>query len=67
MSRLTFLLWLGLLMHASMGRVVAEAKIEPDVVYGHKLGLAMTMDVYRPEGEANGAGVLFMVSGGWYS
>jgi acetyl esterase/lipase len=42
-------------------------KIQPDVVYGHKDGLAMTFDVHRPEKEANGAAVLFMVSGGWYS
>lgn len=41
--------------------------IQPDVVYGHKDGLAMTMDVYRPESEVNGAGILFMVSGGWFS
>lgn len=41
--------------------------IEPDVVYGHKDGLAMTFDVHRPEKEANGAAILFMVSGGWYS
>jgi len=45
----------------------AEVKIDPDVVYGHKDGLALTMDVFHPEKEANGAGVLFMVSGGWYS
>ena len=38
----------------------------PDVVYGHKDGLALTMDVYRPT-NPNGAAVLFMVSGGWYS
>lgn len=44
-----------------------SAAIEPDVVYGHKDGLALTMDVYRPDTEANGAGILFMVSGGWYS
>ncbi len=42
-------------------------KIVPDVVYGHKLGLAMTFDVFQPPADANGAGVLFMVSGGWYS
>lgn len=42
-------------------------KITPDVVYGHKFGLALTMDVCRPVANANGAGVLFMVSGGWYS
>lgn len=44
----------------------AEVKITPDVVYGHKHGLAMTFDVFTPA-EPNGAGVLFMVSGGWYS
>ncbi|MHC4740798.1 MAG: alpha/beta hydrolase [Planctomycetota bacterium] len=40
--------------------------IKPDVVYGHKHGMALTMDVFQPE-KANGAGVLFMVSGGWFS
>jgi acetyl esterase/lipase len=53
------------------GGVLAEVKrpspIEPDVVYGHKDGLALTMDVYRPESAANGAAILFMVSGGWFS
>lgn len=41
--------------------------IKADVVYGHKFGLALTLDVYQPGTNANGAGVLFMVSGGWYS
>ncbi len=44
-----------------------EAAIQADVVYGHKHGLAMTFDYYRPEGPAHGAGILFMVSGGWFS
>lgn len=44
-----------------------NVKIAPDVVYGHKDGLAMTFDVYTPAEGANGAGVLFMVSGGWFS
>jgi acetyl esterase/lipase len=44
-----------------------EVKITPDVVYGHKFGMALTFDVFQPEGKPNGAGVLFMVSGGWYS
>lgn len=43
------------------------SRIDPDVVYGHKDGLAMTMDVYRPESKANAAAVLFVVSSGWYS
>jgi acetyl esterase/lipase len=42
-------------------------KIEPDLVYGHKDGLALTMDAYRPDANRNGAAILFMVSGGWYS
>ncbi len=45
----------------------APIRIEPDVVYGHKDGLALTMDVYKPEESANGAAILFMVSGGWFS
>lgn len=43
-----------------------EPVIEPDVVYGHKDGMALTYDVVRP-GKPNGAGVLFLQSGGWYS
>lgn len=45
----------------------SPAKIVPDVVYGHKDGLAMTMDIFRPETKPNDAAILFMVSGGWYS
>jgi acetyl esterase/lipase len=41
--------------------------ITPDVIYGHKAGLALTYDVVRPAENANGAAVLFMVSGGWVS
>ncbi|MBA4031972.1 MAG: alpha/beta hydrolase [Planctomyces sp.] len=44
-----------------------KVKITPDVVYGHKDGLALTFDVFTPTENANGAGVLFIVSGGWYS
>jgi acetyl esterase/lipase len=42
-------------------------QIAPDVVYGHKYGLALTFDVFTPRQGANGAGVLFMISGGWNS
>lgn len=51
----------------SAGQGADARRIEPDVVYGHKDGLALTMDVHRPEGEPHGAAILFMVSGGWYS
>lgn len=39
----------------------------PDVVYGHKHGLAMTYDVITPRQEARGVGLLMMVSSGWVS
>jgi acetyl esterase/lipase len=45
----------------------ALPKIRPDVVYGHKDGMALTMDVIEPTGKRNGLGLLFMVSGGWVS
>ena len=45
---------------------VAQAKVTADVVYGHKAGMALVYDVFHAE-EPNGAGVLFMVSGGWFS
>jgi acetyl esterase/lipase len=45
----------------------AEVEIIPNVVYGHKDGLAMTFDVIKPKTDANGAAVLYMVSGGWVS
>jgi acetyl esterase/lipase len=38
-----------------------------DVIYGRKFGLALTMDVFTPKKKANGAAVLIMVSGGWFS
>jgi acetyl esterase/lipase len=40
--------------------------VTTDVVYGHKDGLALTFDVYRPV-HPNGAGVISIVSGGWQS
>ena len=38
-----------------------------DVIYGRKYGTALTLDVFTPKKGANGAGVVFVVSGGWYS
>ncbi len=43
-----------------------NAQITPDVVYGHKDGLALTYDVIQPK-DPNGAAIIFMVSGGWFS
>ena len=63
--------WMGFLV-AICAVVGADEPTSPpaidrDVVYGHKDGLALTMDVYRPTTESNRAGILFMVSGGWFS
>jgi acetyl esterase/lipase len=38
----------------------------PDVIYGRKLGVVLTLDVFQPA-QPNGHGILFMVSGGWFS
>jgi len=44
-----------------------DVDILPDLVYGHKDGLAMTLDVIKPRTNANGAAIVYMVSGGWVS
>ncbi len=44
----------------------AYARTE-DVVYGRKYGTALTMDVFTPKKNPNGAAVIFVVSGGWFS
>jgi acetyl esterase/lipase len=70
-KRLLIALLVICVVSASVGHprsAVAEDtyKITPDVVYGHKAGMALTFDVIQPK-KPNGAGVLFMVSGGWVS
>src|SRR5688500_17831508 len=37
-----------------------------DVIYGRKHGMVLTMDVLKPA-RPTGVGVLWMVSGGWFS
>ncbi len=44
----------------------ANESITADVVYGHKDGMALVYDVIKPESQ-NGAAIVYMVSGGWYS
>ena len=44
--------------------------VSADVVYGHKDGMALTYDVFRPDGRVGsqpGPALLLMVSGGWVS
>lgn len=51
---------------AQEGPRLLPVEIDRDIVYGHKMGMALTFDVLQPA-KANGAAVLFMVSGGWIS
>lgn len=37
-----------------------------DVIYARKFGTALTLDVFQPK-EPNGYGIIFVVSGGWFS
>ena len=39
-----------------------DVEVIPDVVYDHKVGLAMSFDVLKPRKNANGAGIPVMVS-----
>jgi len=38
-----------------------------DVIYGRKHGMVLTMDVFQPAKNANGAAIVWAVSGGWFS
>jgi D-alanyl-D-alanine carboxypeptidase len=63
--------WLRLGHAATAG--AGRAKDEPaftrteDVIYGRKHGTALTLDVFTPKQSANGAAVIWVVSGGWFS
>jgi len=48
------------------GQSAREIKVIPDVEYGHKDGMVLTLDVYQP-GKQNGAAVIFINSGGFQS
>ena len=47
-------------------KVSADVRVTENVVYGHKDGMALIYDVLTPQ-KANGAGIIFMMSGGWFS
>ena len=54
--------WLG----AAQAQTPAFTHKE-DVIYGRKYGTALTMDVFTPKEKANGIGIIWAVSGGWFS
>src|SRR5262249_3952749 len=53
--------WASAPLHAA-----DEVQVLPDVVYGHKDGMALTFDVVKPA-KPNGAAILWIQSGGRYS
>ena len=53
--------------HEARAKAATSVDVIPDVVYGHKDGMALTFDVFKPKVHGNGAAVVFMVSGGWIS
>src|SRR2546421_12394185 len=53
--------------HAAQVKPAANVDVIPDVVYGHKDGMALTFDVFKPKTHLNGAAIIFIVSGGWIS
>jgi acetyl esterase/lipase len=40
---------------------------QSDVIYARKFGTALTMDVFTPKAKPNGAGIVMVVSGGYFS
>jgi acetyl esterase/lipase len=68
--RLTLVL-LGLFAAAAAPAAVQSAEPaftrQEDVIYGRKYGTALTMDVFTPGQNPNGLGLIFVVSGGWFS
>ena len=55
-----------LFYQAAYSQVAVEFRRTEDVIYGRKFGTALTLDVFQPE-KTNGAGIVFMVSGGFFS
>ncbi len=58
---------LALLLPLAQAVAAQDVRITPDVIYGHKDGMALTYDVFEPAEGANGIGLIHMVSGGWVS
>ncbi|QIP14115.1 alpha/beta hydrolase [Spirosoma aureum] len=49
------------------GKIITQEPTRiQDVIYGHKFGTALTMDILKPA-KPNGIGVIFVLSGGWHS
>ena len=58
------ILIIGSLAVAACTATAENYRVEKNAVYGMLSGLALTMDIYRPD-EANGYAVLFISGSGW--
>jgi acetyl esterase/lipase len=67
MLRSLFSLLLSLTLLAPVVAQNPKFDRKEDVIYGRKFGTALTMDVFTPKEKRNGSGVIFCVSGGWFS
>src|SRR5262249_28056219 len=65
-ARLLFAVFLSIFVFGGASAQTGDPSHIVDVVYGHKQGVALSMDVFKPE-HPNGIGVVWMVSGGWVS
>ena len=69
MRRFLAVIFVGLVVGVSFAPAQEAGAFtrKEDVIYGRKFGTALTMDVFTPKENANGAGVILCVSGGWFS
>jgi acetyl esterase/lipase len=63
---LSVLMVLVLASAAPAAEAEKKAEVVPDLVYGHKDGMALTLDLIRPA-RPTGEAILLLQSGGWYS
>jgi len=68
-SKMIAFVGLFLVLYSGTVRAADESNFtrQEDVIYGRKFGVALTMDVFTPKKETNGAAVVFCVSGGFFS
>jgi acetyl esterase/lipase len=68
-AMLGLLTWTVLLTGGIAGRAADDKPYTrtEDVIYGRKWGTALTMDVFAPKKDPNGAAVIWVISGGWFS
>ena len=59
--------WMLLVHVAILGAAEPSLARQEDVIYGRKDGMALTLDVLKPKKDANGAAVIWVISGGFFS